>query len=129
MAGPNIFVIGASAGGYEPLKTIAAGLPKDLDASIFIVRHMSPDVLGILPQVLNRSERMHAAHAVDREAIVPGRIYVAPPDRHLLVEEGHVRVTRGPKENRFRPAVDPLLRSAAYFYRNNVIGVILSGAL
>jgi two-component system chemotaxis response regulator CheB len=129
MAGPNIIVIGASAGGYEPLKTIVAGLPKDLDASIFVVWHMSPDVRGILPQVFNKFDRMHAAHAVDCEAIVPGRIYVAPPDHHLLLEEGQVRVTRGPKENRFRPAVDPLFRSAAYFYRNNVVGVILSGAL
>jgi len=129
MAGPNIIVIGASAGGYEPLKTIAAGLPKDLDASIFIVWHMSPDVRGILPQVLNKYDRIPAAHAVDRETIFPGRIYVAPPDHHLLVEDGQVRVTRGPKENRFRPAVDPLFRSAAYFYKSNVIGVILSGAL
>ena len=129
MAGPNIIVIGASAGGYEPLKTIAAGLPKDLDASIFVVWHMSPDVRGILPEVLGRYERFQAAHACDGEPIVPGRIYVAPPDRHLLVEKDCVRVTRGPKENRFRPAVDPLFRSAAYFHGPRVIGVILSGAL
>ena len=129
MAEHNIIVIGASAGGYEPLKTIAAGLPKGLDASVFVVWHMSPDVRGILPQVMNKNGAFYAAHAVDMEPIEPGRIYVAPPDRHLLVEEDHVRVTRGPKENRFRPAVDPLFRSAAYFYTSNVIGVILSGAL
>jgi two-component system chemotaxis response regulator CheB len=125
----NIIVIGASAGGFEALKKLVAGLPANFNASIFIVWHISPDIRGILPQVLNRAGILHAANAVDGEPIVPGRIYVAPPDRHLLIEEGKVRVTRGPKENRFRPAVDPLFRSAAYTYHNRVIGVVLSGAL
>jgi two-component system chemotaxis response regulator CheB len=125
----NIIVIGASAGGFEAFKKIIKGLPADFDASIFIVWHMSPDVLGVLPQVLNKQNTILAAHAYDNEEIKPNRIYVAPPDHHLLVEEGKVRVTRGPKENRFRPAVDPLFRSAAYAYGNRVIGVILSGAL
>jgi two-component system chemotaxis response regulator CheB len=129
MATRNIIVIGASAGGFEALKKLVANLPKDFAASLFIVWHMSPDIRGVLPQVLNRSETIHAAHAFDGESIAPNRIYVAPPDRHLLIEEGRVRVTRGPKENRFRPAVDPLFRSAAYVYNNRVIGVILSGAL
>lgn len=125
----NIIVIGASAGGFEALKKLAGDLPADLPASIFIVWHMSPDVTGILPQVLNRSGRLTAKNAEDGELIEPNRIYVAPPDRHLIIENSHVRVTRGPKENRFRPAVDPLFRSAAYSYGARVIGVILSGAL
>jgi two-component system chemotaxis response regulator CheB len=125
----NIIVIGASAGGFDALKKLVAGLPKDFRDSIFIVWHMSPDVRGVLPQVLNRCGSLPAAHALDGELIEPNRIYVAPPDRHLLVEKGRMRVTRGPKENRFRPAVDPLFRSAAYAYGNRVIGVILSGAL
>ncbi len=125
----NIIVIGASAGGFEGLKKLVAGLPADLAASIFVVWHVSPDVRGVLPQVLNRHGEIFAAHAVDGEKIVENRIYVAPPDYHLLIERGIVRVTRGPKENRFRPAVDPLFRSAAYAYNNRVIGVILSGAL
>lgn len=129
MALRNIIVIGASAGGFEALKTLVGNLPPDLQASIFIVWHMSPDVRGVLPQVLNRAGTLHAAHAYDNEPILPNRIYVAPPDRHLLIEEGRVRVTRGPKENRFRPAVDPLFRSAAYTYNARVIGVVLSGAL
>lgn len=124
----NIIVIGASAGGFEALKKLVAGLPK-LQASLFIVWHMSPDIRGVLPQVLNRVGKINAAHAYDNEPIAPNRIYVAPPDRHLLIEEGRLRVTRGPKENRFRPAVDPLFRSAAYTYGKRVIGVILSGAL
>jgi two-component system, chemotaxis family, protein-glutamate methylesterase/glutaminase len=129
MEARNIIVIGASAGGFEALQRLVSGLPKDLPASLFIVWHMAPDVRGVLPQVLNRAGTLYAAHPYDHEHIVPNRIYVAPPDRHLLVERGRVHVTRGPKENRFRPAIDPLFRSAAYAYGPRVIGVILSGAL
>ncbi len=129
MALRNIIVIGASAGGLEALKKLVSDLPNQLEASLFIVWHMSPDVRGVLPQVLNRFNTLHAAHAYDGELIKTNRVYVAPPDRHLLLEPGRMRVTRGPKENRFRPAVDPLFRSAAYTYGAGVIGVILSGAL
>jgi two-component system, chemotaxis family, protein-glutamate methylesterase/glutaminase len=125
----NIIVIGASSGGFEALKTLAAGLPPDLQAALFIVWHMSPDVRSVLPQVLSRETRLPVVHAYDHEPIVLGRMYVAPPDHHLLVEPGRLRVTRGPRENRFRPAVDPLFRSAAYAYGPRVIGVVLSGAL
>ena len=125
----NIIVIGASAGGFEAIKKIVADLPPDLDAAIFIVWHMAPSARGILPQVLGRITPIPVAHAYDGEPIVTNRIYIAPPDRHMLLEKGHIRITRGPKENRFRPAVDPLFRSAAYVYGNRVIGVILSGAL
>lgn len=125
----RIIVIGASSGGFQAMKTVISDLPPDLDASIFIVWHMSPDVRSVLPHTLNKINRIQAAHARDREEILPNRIYIAQPDHHLLVEEGHVRVTHGPKENRFRPAVDPLFRSAAYAYGSRVIGVVLSGAL
>lgn len=125
----NIIVIGASAGGFEALKKLVQKLPADLDAAIFIVWHMSPDVRGILPDVLNRLGTVHASNAYDKEPIRMSRIYVAPPDHHLILEDGLIRVTHGPKENRFRPAVDPLFRSAAYEYGRRVIGVILSGAL
>jgi len=125
----NIIVIGASAGGFEAMKKIVRQLPPDLNASIFIVWHMSPDVRGILPDVLNRLNTVFATNAYDREPIQSNRIYVAPPDHHLVIEDGELRITRGPKENRFRPAVDPLFRSAAYAYGKRVIGVILSGAL
>ncbi|MGI4832151.1 MAG: chemotaxis protein CheB [Janthinobacterium lividum] len=125
----NIIVIGASAGGFEALKQLVAALPATLEATIFVVWHMSPDVTGILPQVLNRQKTLLASNAVDNEPILSNRIYVAPPDKHLLLEKGVVRITRGPKENRFRPAVDPLFRSAAYIYGSRVIGIVLSGAL
>lgn len=125
----NIIVIGASAGGFVAIKKLVAGLPPDFDAAIFIVWHMSPDIKGILPQVLNSQKTLMAAHAVDGEEICYNRIYIAPPDHHLILEKGFVRTTRGPRENRFRPAVDPLFRSAAYIYGPRVIGIILSGAL
>jgi len=125
----NIIVIGASAGGFEAIKRIVHDLPPDIEASLFIVWHMSPDIRGILPQVLNRLNNIYAAHALDKEEIKPNRIYIAPPDHHMLIEDGKVRITHGPKENRFRPAVDPLFRSAAYTYSKRVIGVVLTGAL
>jgi len=125
----RIIVIGASAGGFEAFKKIIHGLPANFDASIFIVWHMSPDIRSILPQVLNQQNSIEAAHAYNHEKIKPNRIYVAPPDHHMLIEDGEVLITHGPKENRFRPAVDPLFRSAAYAYGNRVIGIVLSGAL
>jgi two-component system, chemotaxis family, protein-glutamate methylesterase/glutaminase len=125
----NIIVIGASAGGFNAIRRLVADLPPDLDAAIFIVWHMSPEVRGVLPQVLNQQKTLMAKNADDREPLLYNRIYVAPPDRHLIIENGLIRVTRGPKENRFRPAVDPLFRSAAYIYGPRVIGIVLSGAL
>ena len=129
MALRNIIVIGASAGGFEALKKLVGGLPKDLAAAVFVVWHLSANAHGVLPSVLEKAGSLPAAHGVDGEEIMPGRIYVAPPDHHLLIEENRVRVTTGPKENRFRPAVDTLFRSAAYSCGTRVIGVILSGAL
>ena len=124
----NIIVIGASAGGFEAIKKIVNDLPGNLDASVLIVWHMSPDVRGVLPQVLNRFNKLPAIHARDKEPIKPGQIYVAPPDHHLLVEKDYIRITRGPKENHFRPAIDPLFRAAALAYGARVIGVVLCGA-
>ena len=129
MARKDIVVIGASAGGMGALEKLAAGLPADLPAALFVVWHLAPGVKSVLPSVLTRAGPVPAMHPKDGDPIVPGRIYVAPNDHHLLVEKGYMRVTKGPKENRFRPAVDPLFRSAAYIYGSRVIGVVLSGAL
>ena len=129
MAKKDIVVIGASAGGLEALRELVSRLPADLQASIFVVWHTAPSVRTILPAVLARSGSLPAKLAVDRESIEPRRIYIAPPDHHMLLERGFVRITKGPKENRFRPAVDPMFRSAAYVYSTRVIGVILSGGL
>lgn len=125
----RIIVIGASTGGFEAFKKIIKDLPGNFSASIFIVWHMSPDVRGILPEVLNRESKIFAANAYNNEEIKPNRIYVAPPDHHLIIKESRVIISHGPRENRFRPAVDPLFRSAAFHYRNRVIGIILSGGL
>jgi two-component system chemotaxis response regulator CheB len=125
----DIIVIGASAGGIEALRTIAGGLPKDLPASVFVVIHTSPQSPGVLADILDRAGALPATNAADGERIQPGKIYVAPPDQHLIIEPNRIRLTRGPKENRFRPAVDPLFRSAAQVYGPRVIGVILTGNL
>jgi two-component system chemotaxis response regulator CheB len=125
----NIIVIGASAGGFNVLRQVVAGLAPGLDASIFIVWHMSPDIRGVLPDVLNKLGTVPAKVAHDKDPILANQIYVAAPDLHLMVEKDRVRTTRGPKENRFRPAVDPLFRSAAQVFGPRVIGVVLTGAL
>lgn len=129
MSTKDIIVIGASAGGIEAVRTIAGGLPKEFPASVFVVLHIAPQSPGIFADILDRAGALPAANAVDRERIELGRIYVAPPDHHLTIEPNRIRLTRGPKENRFRPAVDPLFRSAAQVYGPRVIGVILTGNL
>lgn len=123
----DIIVVGASAGGIEALRVLTGALPADLSASLFIVVHTSPDAPGMLADIFNRFGKLPATYAKDRERIDKGKIYLAQPDRHLVIEPNHMRVTRGPKENRFRPAVDPLFRSAAQTYGPRVVGVILTG--
>jgi two-component system, chemotaxis family, protein-glutamate methylesterase/glutaminase len=129
MARKDIVVVGASAGGMSALEKLAAGLPADFPAAVFVVWHLAPGVRSVLPQILARAGPLPALYPSDGDRIEPGRIYVAPNDHHLLLEKGYLRVARGPKENRFRPAVDPLFRSAAYVYGPRVIGVVLTGAL
>lgn len=129
MAGHDIIVIGASAGGIQALQELVGGLPKDFPASLFIVVHTAPSSAALLPQILRRHTDLTAEYAVDDRGIEPGKIYVAPPDHHLLIKPRRLCVVRGPKENGFRPAVDPLFRSAARAYGPRVIGVILSGGL
>jgi two-component system chemotaxis response regulator CheB len=129
MPGHDIIVIGTSAGGVQALQALVGGLPPDLPAAIFIVLHLTPEGTSFLPEILARAGPLPAAHGVNEEVIRPGHIYVAPPNHHLLVEPEHVRVTHGPKENRFRPAIDALFRSAAYAYGPRVTGVVLTGML
>ena len=129
MAKRDIIVIGASAGGVYALKELVAGLPKDFKASIFLVLHISPHSPSYLPDILNHVGLLKASHPKDGELIQQGHIYVAPPDHHILVEYDQVIVKKGPKENRFRPSIDALFRSAAYSYGPRVIGVVLTGML
>ncbi len=127
MAGHNIIVMGASAGGVEALIHVVKALPADFPAVIFVGLHVAPFGNSLLPSVLSRAGWIPAVHPKDYEVIQMGRIYVAPPDYHMLVKRGYIRLTRGPKENGHRPAVDPLFRTAAAAYGPHVVGVILSG--
>jgi two-component system, chemotaxis family, protein-glutamate methylesterase/glutaminase len=125
----DIVVIGASSGGVEALSSLVSQLPADLPAAVFIVLHTLPEAHSLLPAILSRAGPLPAHKADEPDKIEHGHIYVAPPDHHLIVKQGFVRVTRGPHENRTRPAIDPLFRSAAVSYGTRVIGVVLTGYL
>ena len=125
----DIVVVGASAGGLGALIEFVQVLPAQLPCAIFVVVHIPSDTPSMLPEILNHRCELQAIHPVDGERIALGKIYVAPPDHHLLVEPDRVRVARGPRHNRHRPAIDPLFRSAARAYGSRVVGVVLSGAL
>jgi two-component system chemotaxis response regulator CheB len=129
MAKRDIIVIGASAGGVYALKELVATLPHDFAASIFVVLHVSPHSPSFLPDILSHSGSIKAVHPKDGQLFQPGHIYVAPPDHHMLIEYDQIIVKKGPKENRFRPSIDALFRSAAYTYGPRVIGVVLTGML
>jgi two-component system chemotaxis response regulator CheB len=130
MAKRDIIVVGTSAGGVEALVSLVKSLPANLEASIFIVLHLSPFSSSNLPGILSRAGALPAVQAVDGHTIEKGKIYVASPDHHLiLVKGGKMAVRKGPKENRFRPSVDALFRSAALVYGPRTIGVVLSGML
>jgi two-component system, chemotaxis family, protein-glutamate methylesterase/glutaminase len=123
----DLVVLGASAGGVEVLMKLARALPPSFPAPMVIVLHVSGD--STLPEILARVSAVPVSHARHGEHLLPGRVYVAPPDRHLTVQDGALLVTRGPRENGHRPAIDPLFRSAARAHRERVIGVVLSGQL
>ncbi len=125
----DIIVIGASAGGIEALKEIVRGLPKDLQAAIFVVVHTSPASPDMIPAILSNAGVLPAVSVKNKDTIRHGCIYVARPNYHLLLENGIARAAYGPKENRHRPAIDPLFRSAAYAYGSRVVGVVLTGSL
>ena len=108
---------------------LAAGLPRDLPAAVFVVHHFPANSVSALPSILGRAGPLPAVHAVHDEEIEPGRIYIAPPDRHMLIVENRIHLSRGPRENGHRPAVDPLFRTAARELGLRVIGVLLSGSL
>jgi two-component system chemotaxis response regulator CheB len=122
-------VIGASAGGLPALLKIVAGLPSDLPIAAFVVVHQPPSGASVLPEVLNRLHGLHAVHPLNGAPIEAGTIYVAPNDRHLSIEHDAVRVERGPRVNRSRPAIDVLFVSAARRFRRRAVGVVLSGLL
>jgi two-component system chemotaxis response regulator CheB len=125
----DIVVVGASAGGVEALTRLATRLPLELPAAVFAVLHISSAGGSVLPQILRRAGRLPAAVPEDCERVERGHLYVAPPDRHLVLVGQRIRLTGGPRENGHRPAIDPLFRSAARAYGARVIAVVLSGTL
>ena len=126
----SVVVVGTSDGGLEILKSLVAQLPEDFPAPIFVVQHMAADTDGeALLQALERNSPLPVTRARSGERFRTGHIYLAPPDHHMLVGKGRIKVTKGARENRQRPAIDPLFRSAAVAYGSRVIGIVLSGYL
>jgi two-component system chemotaxis response regulator CheB len=121
----NIIVVGTSAGGVHALCELARNLPSDVDASIFVVMHIGSETM--LPEVLSHCGKLPAVVAEDRQQYQRGCIYCAPPHYHLSIKDHTTVLTRGPRENGHRPAVDVLFRSAARAHRSRVVGVVLSG--
>src|SRR5438876_12420945 len=87
LPGHDIIVVGASAGGVEALTSLARGLPRDLPAAVFAVLHIPAEAHSLLPTILSRAGPLPASHPADGDKIEHGRIYVAPPDRHLLIAD------------------------------------------
>ncbi|HEX8344799.1 MAG TPA: chemotaxis protein CheB [Actinoplanes sp.] len=125
----DVVVAGGSAGGIEAFCNFLADLPADLPAAVLVVVHMPADGPSALPEVLDRCGPLPARWAVDGEPLVPGRVYVGARDHHLLVHDGVVRLSRSARQNRVRPAVDALFRSAARWCGPRTVAVVLSGVL
>lgn len=125
----RVILLGASAGGVNALIQLVKALPADLPAAVFVVLHVSPYGKSAMPAILSRAGVLPALHPEDDEPVQEGRIYVAPPDHHLIVEDSRVRLSHGPTENAQRPAVDVLFRTAAQSYGRRAIAVVLTGNL
>ena len=129
MATRNIIVAGASAGGVDALRCLVAQLPAEFPGALLVTLHVPPLGQSQLPNILSDAGPLPAMHAEDGARIELGKILVAPPDLHMIVEDGHVHLNRGPRENHARPAINPLFRSAALAYGPRLVGILLSGAL
>jgi two-component system chemotaxis response regulator CheB len=123
----NVVVVGASAGGLRAVSTLLSTFPESVPAAIFIVIHTSPDSPGLLGAILDRATKLPVVVPDDGDPIREGWVYVAKPDYHLIIEETRVRHSHGPREHRFRPAIDALFRTAAECFGHRSIGVVLSG--
>ena len=129
VADHDIIVIGTSAGGLKALSAVLSSLPAGIGAAIFVVQHVAADRKSDLPRLLGDVCDLPVTHPMDREPFELGHVYVAPPDHHLLLNADTMRVIRGPQENRFRPSIDALFRSAARVFGSRVIGLVLTGYL
>src|SRR5690349_23082402 len=129
MGNRDILTIGTSAGGFNALRFLAGELPRDLPASVLVVIHLSAQFRSSLDAILTQSGPLPASFATDGERLEKSRIYIAPPERHLIVESERLRLGSGPRENNARPSVDPLFRSAALCCGPRTVGVVLTGTL
>ena len=129
MAKRDIIAIGGSAGSGPVLKRIVSELPSDIPASIFVSTHVPTNSGAYLADALSSMSTLPVSHAIDGQPIERGHIYVAAPDRHLLLIDGTIRLGEGPRENMVRPSIDPLFRSAALSYGPRAVGVVLTGML
>ena len=125
----DIVVIGGSAGSSAVLKRLLGDLPRDLPASVFVSTHIPTHATNFLAEMLDVGASMPVSRAVHGQPIERGHVYVAAPDRHLLLIDGTIRLGEGPRENMARPSIDPLFRSAALSYGPRAVGVVLTGML
>ncbi|MFB3814125.1 MAG: chemotaxis protein CheB [Terriglobales bacterium] len=124
----QVIAVGASAGGFHSLCALLRPIPADLPCGILVVQHLSPDYKSILAELLNHRTALRVRQAKDGEPVVPGTVYIAPPDLHLLAEPGNVRLLRTPNVNHHRPSIDLLFESVAVNYGAHSIGIVLSGS-
>ncbi len=124
----DVVALGASAGGFNALSRLLGPLPEGLGSSILVVQHLSPDYRSVLAELLERKTSLHVHQASDGEKIIPGVVYVAAPNLHLLAEAGAVRLLRTPAVHHSRPSIDLLFESVAVNYGQRAIGIVLSGS-
>jgi two-component system chemotaxis response regulator CheB len=129
MGNRDLLLIGTSAGGVEALQSLAKGFAKDLAASVLVTIHLSSQFRSTLDQILTSAGPLRASFAEDGEPLKKGRIYIAPPNRHLLIDGDRLQLGSGARENHARPAIDPMLRSAAVCCGYRSVGVVLTGTL
>src|SRR5262249_51561011 len=128
-ANRDILALGASAGGFDALRYLAGQFPPGLPASVLVVIHLSDRFESAFDAILTQSGPLPARFAGDGETMERGRIYIAPAGSHLLVDDTHLHLGEGPRENHARPAIDPLLRSAGACCGPRSVGVVLTGTL
>jgi two-component system, chemotaxis family, protein-glutamate methylesterase/glutaminase len=125
----DVVVIGGSAGSLPPLRELVAALPADMPGSVAVTIHIAEQARSQLPRILSHSGPLPAVHAQTGDPLKPGQIYVAPPGCHLLLPGGTIELSNGPRMNRTRPAVDAMFGSAARWFGDRVVAVVLSGLL
>jgi two-component system, chemotaxis family, protein-glutamate methylesterase/glutaminase len=124
----TVVIAGASAGGVEALVALVRSLPSGFPHPIIVILHVAPTGTSVLPQILARACRLPVHAPTDGETLLPGHVYVAPPDNHLVIEDSVVRLSQAPRENGHRPAIDPTMRTAAGAFDGATIGIVLSGS-